>query len=123
MTLAEYSLVAFALLNGARILAYLPQMIQIHRDPDGAAAVSLVAWSLFAASNVATVCYAVIVAHDWLGAVVFALNSVGCLGIVALTLFKRLAHGGLPFSAGRRIVAAVRLEGRSDPAWPDRDAA
>lgn len=93
MTLAEYSLVAFALLNGGRIFAYVPQMIRIHRDPNGAAAVSITTWSLFAASNVATVCYVVFVAHDWIIATVFTLNSAGCVGIVALTLFKRLAHG------------------------------
>ena len=41
MTLADYSMAAFALLNGGRTLAYFPQMIRVYRDPHDAAAVSL----------------------------------------------------------------------------------
>lgn len=121
MTLAEYSLVAFAVLNGGRIFAYLPQMILIYRDPNGAAAVSIAAWSLFAASNLATVGYVVIVAHDWIVAGVFAMNAAGCVGIVALTLFKRQARGSRFLSAGRRIASALRPRVRCVPAWRDRD--
>jgi len=58
MTLADYSMAAFAVLNGGRTLAYVPQMIRVYRDPHDAAAVSLLTWVLFAAANVATVCYA-----------------------------------------------------------------
>jgi hypothetical protein len=83
MTLADYSVAAFALLNGGRILAYFPQIIRVYRDPYGAAAVSVATWVLFAAANVATVCYASIVANDPVVALVFAMNAVGCLAIVA----------------------------------------
>src|SRR6267378_3035143 len=81
MTLAEYSIVAFALLNGGRAVAYFPQMIRVYRDPHGAAAVSLMTWTLFAAANVATVCYALTVSNDRVVAIVFALNAVGCMAI------------------------------------------
>lgn len=90
MTLADYSLAAFALLNGGRTVAYFPQMVRVYRDPNGAAAVSLFTWALFAASNVATVAYALAVANDRLVALVFALNAACCLAIVALTVLKRV---------------------------------
>ena len=90
MTLADYSMTAFALLNGGRVIAYFPQMIRVHRDPHGAAAVSLMTWMLFAAANVTTVCYALTVSNDRVVAIVFALNAVGCVAIAALTFFKRM---------------------------------
>jgi hypothetical protein len=94
MTRADYSVAAFALLNGGRTVAYFPQMIRVYRDPHGAVAVSLLTWMLFAAANIATVCYALTASDDRIMAAVFALNAVGCLAIVGLTAFKRfdVAH-------------------------------
>jgi hypothetical protein len=91
VTVAELSLVAFALLNGGRVIAYIPQMIRVYRDPHGAAAVPVATWALFAAANIATVSYALIVAGDRVVAAVFAMNAVGCLAIVAMTVFKRIS--------------------------------
>jgi hypothetical protein len=93
MTLAELSLVAFAVLNGMRAVAYLPQMMRVYRDPGGAAAVSIVTWVLFAASNIATVAYALTVAGDRVVAVVFAINTACCLAIVVMTVCKRMSAG------------------------------
>ncbi len=90
MTLAEYSMTAFALMNGGRVVAYFPQMVRVYRDPHGAAAVSLMTWALFAAANVTTVCYALTVTDDRVIAAVFSLNAIGCLAIVGLTAFKRI---------------------------------
>jgi hypothetical protein len=90
MTLADYSLLAFALLNGGRTAAYLPQMVRIYRDPHDAAAVSLLTWALFAAANAATVCYALTVSGDRVIAAVFTLNAIGCVAIAGLTAYKRL---------------------------------
>jgi hypothetical protein len=101
MTLAELSLVAFAVLNGVRAVAYLPQMIRVYRDPHDAAAVSLATWALFAASNTATVVYALVVAGDRVVAIVFAMNAVGSLAIVAMTMFKRMSCARRPLNATR----------------------
>jgi uncharacterized protein with PQ loop repeat len=95
MTLAELSLTAFALLNGARIVAYLPQIARVYHDRNGATAVSLMTWVMFAAANVATVAYALIVARDFVVAAVFALNTFGCLVIVVMTALRRLAWARL----------------------------
>src|SRR5436190_1118910 len=90
MTLADYSMAAFALLNGGRTLAYFPQMVRVYRDPHDAAVVSLLTWVLFAAANIATVCYALTASNDRIMATVFAANAIGCLAIVGLTASKRI---------------------------------
>jgi len=93
MTISEYSFVAFATLNTARLIAYFPQAIRIYFDVNGAKAVSISTWLLFAAANVATVSYALTVVQDALVATVFSLNSIGCLVIVGFTIWKRIEAG------------------------------
>lgn len=92
MTLADYSLAAFALLNGGRAIAYFPQIVRVYRCPNGATAVSLITWSLFAAANIATVLHAIIHSSDWTMAGIFAFNTLACLTIVAVTVWKRMRH-------------------------------
>ena len=125
MTLADYSMTAFALLNGGRAVAYFPQMIRVYRDPHGAAAVSLTTWTLFAAANVATVCYALTVSNDRVVAIVFALNAVGCMAIAALTLVKRMRMSAAPRRAiSLHTIASLRHSqslveaGRFEPVNP-----
>jgi hypothetical protein len=90
MTLAEYSFGAFAVLNAARLVGYVPQLLRVHRDRNGAEAISLATWCLFAAANLATVSYAYVVADDAAMTIVFSLNAFGCLAIVGLTAWKRI---------------------------------
>jgi hypothetical protein len=89
MTVAECAMAAFALLNSGRALAYVPQIVRVYRDQNGAVAVSLVTWVLFASSNLATAVYAHAVYSDAIMATVFALNTLACLLVVALTAMKR----------------------------------
>jgi len=93
MTLANCSLAAFALLNFARVIAYIPQIIRIHRDTQGAASVSIMTWVLFTGANVTTVTYAIAGGEsaDYLIAFVFSLNAIGCGSIASLTAWKRVA--------------------------------
>ncbi len=85
-----YSLAAFAILNGARVIAYLPQMVLVCRDKSGATAISAMTWSLFAAANVATVIYALVHSGDWLMALIFSFNALACSTIVVLIVVKRM---------------------------------
>jgi hypothetical protein len=89
MTVAECAMAAFALLNSGRALAYVPQIVRVYRDQNGAAAVSLVTWALFASSNLATAVYAHAVYSDAIMATVFALNTLACLLVFVLTAMKR----------------------------------
>jgi hypothetical protein len=122
MTLADYSFGAFAFLNTARLLGYFPQIVRVHRDTNGARAVSLFTWLLFSAANVATVSYAMIVADDIAMAAIFALNTVGCLTIVGLTMWRRAgmrrASSGdgasnekIPGASNEKIPGRVRSRG------------
>jgi hypothetical protein len=92
MTLADLALTAFALCNSARALAYVPQLICAGRDRNGASAVSLTTWTLFAVSNVSTSAYAIVQLGDLAVACVFALNTFFCLAIVGVAACKRLRH-------------------------------
>jgi hypothetical protein len=122
MTLAEYSLTAFALLNGARIAAYLPQLRRVYHDPNGASAVSIVTWTLFASANIATVAYALVVAGDRLVALIFALNTIGCASIALMTTLKRMK--ALPVdrvihpSSSGKVSRCVRFTPKPTDAWP-----
>ena len=90
MTLADYSMTAFALLNGGRVLAYMPQIICVYRCRNRAKAVSLLTWMMFTASNIATVSYALTVSSDFVLAGIFGLNALSCMAITALVVFRRM---------------------------------
>jgi hypothetical protein len=104
MTISDYSVTAFALLNGARVVAYAPQIRCLIRDNTNAAAVSLVTWTFFTLANAATVAYALLVINDHLMAGVFALNLLGCLVIVALIGKKRISSASSRRIAGHDAV-------------------
>jgi uncharacterized protein with PQ loop repeat len=93
MTLADFSIAAFALLNGGRVIAYMPQIVSVYRCQNGATAVSLLTWIMFSAANAATVTYALTVSSDLVVAGTFGLNALGCIIIAALVAFRRLSHG------------------------------
>lgn len=89
MTRADAALAAFTLFNTVRVLAYLPQIAKIAQDRQGAAAISITTWSMFAASHGSTVFYALFSANDPTLALVFSVNAACCGAIIALTLTKR----------------------------------
>jgi hypothetical protein len=101
VTPADAALLVFTVCNTARILAYLPQIVKIGRDTQGAAAISYTTWALFGVSHLSTVAYAVLVVDDWRMAAVFAANTLCCVTIVSLTAWKRLDHGRRRGHAGR----------------------
>jgi hypothetical protein len=85
----ELALGLFVACNGARSIAYLPQIVRLARDREGAGAVSRVTWSLFALANASTVAYAAIVTGDVMVALIFALNTLGCLSVFGLATYRQ----------------------------------
>jgi hypothetical protein len=75
----------FAAVNSIRIFAYVPRIMKAARDKNGAAAVSSATWSLFLASHLTTIAYAVLVLGDAVMAVVFLGNAIACVGILVVT--------------------------------------
>lgn len=115
-TPADAVLVVFTACNTVRVVAYLPQILKIGRDTQGAAAISYTTWILFGVSHLSTVAYALVVVDDWRMAAVFAANTVCCGIIVGLTAWKRTAFrkeqkqlNGIVPSTGRRGLAVVPL--------------
>lgn len=89
MNATDLALMGFTLCNSARLVAYVPQIACLVRDADGARAISCTTWTLFALSHLSTIGYALTVVHDLRMAAIFGVNTLCCLGIVGLTLFKR----------------------------------
>jgi hypothetical protein len=92
MSLEDITLWLFALCNGLRVLAYLPQMRKAASDRHGASAISCTTWALFLVAHLATIAYALVNRSDWWLAVCFGANALGCLAIVAITCWKRWRH-------------------------------
>ena len=92
MTLEEMTLTVFAVCNGARVVAYLPQLLKAATDKNGASSISLMTWFLFVIANLSTVAYALINRSDWWLAACFAGNALCCVAIVLITTWKRHSH-------------------------------
>ncbi|GJE03192.1 hypothetical protein [Methylobacterium isbiliense] len=88
-TPADIALTLFTLCNGARIFAYLPQILTLVQDRSGAAGISCATWVLFTVSNASTVFYALLVLGDAAMSAIFALNTAFCVAVVLLTLHRR----------------------------------
>jgi hypothetical protein len=111
MASADLALLVFAVCNGLRIAAYVPQILRLARDEGGAGAVSPTTWGLFALANVSTVLYAALVAADLRLALVFCANTLGSALIFGLTLLKRRRHIRAQ-RPGRRAPAALSVPAR-----------
>jgi uncharacterized protein with PQ loop repeat len=106
ITPADLALGVFSICNTLRVFAYLPQIMKIGRDTQGAVAISYTTWALFGVSHLSTVAYAVVVVDDWRMAVIFGANTLCCLAILGLTAWKRAL-----FRTTRKAVAAAELSG------------
>ncbi|HEY8567184.1 MAG TPA: hypothetical protein VIL65_16925 [Beijerinckiaceae bacterium] len=89
MTASDAALLTFTACNTLRVLAYLPQILRILRDREGATAISYTTWGLFTVSNLSTVAYALATVQDMAMALVFGFNTLSCLAILGLTAWKR----------------------------------
>lgn len=89
LTAADLAALLFPLLNGLRVLAYLPQIMKIARDRHGAEAISCTTWLLFALSHLSTVLYAALIVCDRWMAWIFVANLIACITVLSLTAFKR----------------------------------
>ena len=89
MTLAEVSFYLFAVFSGLRVVSYVPQIMRVARDMNGASAISYTTWALWAAANATTGLYAQINLNDPAVATVNWLNAGCCAVVILLTAFKR----------------------------------
>jgi hypothetical protein len=80
---------AYGLSNGLRLVSYVPQIVRVARDSDGAQAISCLTWNLWIAANASTALYAWTQLHDVPLTVMHVGNALCCAAVVALTVFKR----------------------------------
>jgi hypothetical protein len=89
MYLPDVSLALFSLFNTLRLGSYIPQIIRVAADREGAKAISYSTWCIWIGANASTAIYAVVNVMDTALFYVSALNTVGCTAVVGLTAFKR----------------------------------
>src|SRR3954454_1267547 len=92
MRAADVALALFALCNSIRVFAYIPQIVSIARDQNGATAVSCTTWWLFALSHLSTMGYALLTLNDWRMAEIFGANTACCMIILTLTGVRRARY-------------------------------
>jgi hypothetical protein len=89
MQLADLTFAAFTFFGSLRLVSYLPQLVRIARDANGASAISYVSWGIWIGANASTCAYAWVNLHDpWL-ALINGVNAACCAAVVGLTAHKR----------------------------------
>lgn len=99
MAPGDLALALFAVCNSVRVVAYLPQILAVIRDMNGASAISYTTWGLFSVSNLSTAIYAALVLGDLKMVAVFAANTGCCAVILGLTVVKRRRFKRVPETA------------------------
>ncbi|TPO03320.1 hypothetical protein [Mesorhizobium sp. B1-1-5] len=89
MTLGDLSFYLFTLFNGLRVVSYLPQILRVARDENGASAISYTTWLLWTGANATTGLHAGVNLDDPILAAINWLNAVCCALVIALTARKR----------------------------------
>jgi hypothetical protein len=87
--MADFTLMLFGVFNTLRLFSYVPQIIRIACDPNGATSISYSCWAIWIGANSSTAAYALVNVYDpWLFAV-NAFNAACCAVVVGLTFWKR----------------------------------
>ena len=94
MQLSDLTLVGFLCLGSVRCLAYVPQIVRIARDENGASAISYTTWSTWALAHLVTALYAYVNLNDAYLAAVICAYALCCIVVVCLTAMKRGQRGG-----------------------------
>jgi hypothetical protein len=115
---AEIVLAAFTVANVFQIVSYVPQIVCVARDRNGASAIAYSTWLIWLAGSAATTAYAMVNIWDiWL-AVVNAVHSVCCIAVVALTAWKRNRLQAPPCATGEHTPPGFPIPAPRSRAWP-----
>jgi uncharacterized protein with PQ loop repeat len=82
----------FTFMNSIRIFAYVPQLLKVTEDKNGASAISYSTWTLFFLSHLTTVAFAIFYVGDLVMALIFSGNALACFAILLATFVKRRRH-------------------------------
>lgn len=109
MDLPYLAFLLFAIFSGLRTVSYLPQILKVAADRNGASAISYSTWTLWTCANVTTGLYAGINLHDMYLATVSAIYTACCVVVIALTMVKRRRY--------RSTMGPVRGQSASTAFW------
>ena len=89
MGLADLTFMLFGLFSLLRLGSYVPQIVRIVRDHNGASGISCACWNIWVCAHASTAVYAAVnLADPWLFAVGL-FNSASCVVVVGTTAWKR----------------------------------
>lgn len=102
MSADDLVLGAYGATNVLRLLGYVPQIVRVMRDRDGARAISCLGWTLWTSANATTALYAWTHLRDLPLTLINAGNAIGCATVVVLVLHSRLrlARRAMPTRGG-----------------------
>ena len=89
MDFPQITLALFSVFNVLRLFSYLPQIIRVATDTEGAKAISYSTWGVWIGANGSTAAYALVNITDWALFTVSTLNTLGCATVLGLTMMKR----------------------------------
>lgn len=81
---------SFGAFNFLRLTSYIPQIVAVARDHNGATSISLSCWFIWVGANAATAFYAWFNLGDIGLAVISAFNGACCATVLALAAYKRV---------------------------------
>jgi hypothetical protein len=103
MGLSQITLLIFTSFGAVRILSYLPQIVKVASDENGASAISCTTWSLWVGANLSTALYAAINLRDFYLSTVSSMYALCCIVVILLTIAKRRGSAQKNFSLQERM--------------------
>jgi hypothetical protein len=91
----DFIALSFGFFNLLRLASYLPQIVAVARDRNGATAISFSCWLIWIGANATTALYAFVRLNDAALGWISAFNAACCAAVLLLAIYKRAVHAGV----------------------------